>query len=347
MEKIRLGRTNLTVARIGFGGIPIQLPTENEAIKSIRSSLNLGIDFIDTAYMYGTSEERIGKALSRRSNKPIIATKVGSANSEIEGHLNSSLKLLKIESIDLYQFHNVSNFDTLKSILAPWGALSLLKKAKKAGKIKHIGITSHQLDVAIAAVKSEQFETIMYPFNFVANEAENELLKLAEKYDMGFIAMKPFAGGRIKNIKVAIKYLLQFPNVLILPGIADFKQAEEIVNILKSPGMTMRERQEMRHIKEKLDNRICRHCDYCMPCPQGIHLSSALDFEAMTMSFPEDLFYAGPMSGAISMAARCDDCGQCEDKCPYHISVRVLLREYVENYNAGKKRYLSRKAAER
>lgn len=342
MEIIRLGRTDLMVSRIGFGGIPIQLPSEKEAIKSIRNSLDLGINFIDTAYMYGSSEERIGKALVRRKNKPFIATKVSPVNSEIESHLNSSLKLLNIESIDLYQFHNVSNFDTLNSILAAKGPLSLLKKAKKAGRIKHIGISSHQLEVAVAAVKSEQFETIMYPFNFIANEAVDELLKLAGKYDMGFIAMKPFAGGRIKNVKVAIKYLLQFPGVLILPGIATFQQAEEIVKVLEAPRMTAKEQQEMQRIKEQLDHRICRHCDYCMPCPQGIHLSSALDYEAMTMSFPEDLFYNGPMSGAISMAERCDNCGQCEDKCPYHISIRALLREYVASYNAGKKRYLSR-----
>ncbi len=343
MKKIRLGKTNMMVSRIGFGGIPIQRDSEEEAINVVRQSLNLGINYIDTAYAYTTSEASIGKAIARRRQKPFIATKTGADIKEIKPHLQHSLETLGTDAIDLYQFHNVSDFKTLESILAPRGALSILKEAKKMGKIKHIGITSHQIDVAKEAIKSGQFETIMYPFNFITCEAETELLPLARQYDIGFIAMKPFAGGRIKNIPLAIKYLLQFPDVLLLPGIGKVREAEEIVDILKTPQITPKDEREMEKIRQKMSDRICRHCDYCMPCPQGIVISHVMDFEPLSMSFTEEFFYTGNMAGAMAMAANCDNCGECVRKCPYHIPVNEMLAEYVKKYDEGKKLYLNKK----
>ena len=328
------------VSRIGLGGIPIQLQTEDEAIGTIRRSLALGINYIDTSDNYGTSEARIGKAIANRKNKPFIATKVGSQTKEVESHLANSREALGVDSIDLYQFHNVSNFGTLKSILAPNGSLSVLQKVKKAGEIKHIGISSHQIDVAKEAIKSGQFETIMYPFNFITCEAAEELLKLAADYDVGFIAMKPFAGGRIKNIAAAIKYLLQFPNVIVLPGIGNASQVEQIVDILKSPQLTAGDQQIIQRTRDEMSNRICRHCDKCLPCPQNIAVSYVLDFEPLSMSFPGESFYAGPMAAAMAVAATCDNCGQCEPRCPYHIPVRAMLAEYVRKFDSEKRKFL-------
>lgn len=344
MEKIRLGRTDMMVTRIGFGGIPIQRDTEEEAIDVVRQSIDMGINFIDTAHMYTTSEARIGKAIARRRNKPFIATKTGAEASEVKPQLEYSLKTLGIDAIDLYQFHNVSDIKTLEKVLAPKGALSVLKAAKKAGKIKHIGITSHQIDVAKKAVKSGEFETIMYPINFITDEAEKELLPLVRKYDMGFIAMKAFAGGRIRNISLAIKYLLQFPDIMLLPGIGKVSEAKEAVAVLKDPQITEQDRQEMQRIKEKLSRRICRHCDYCMPCPQGIILSAVLDFEAMSKSFSDDFFYSGFMPEVMGELAKCDNCGICVKKCPYHLPVNELLAEYNKTYNEGRKQYLKKHA---
>ncbi len=341
MKTMKLGKTGMEVSRVGFGGIPIQIRTEEEAIDVVRKSLDMGINYVDTAYMYTTSEERIGKAIARRKNKPFIATKTGADVKEIKPHLEHSLKMLGVDAIDLYQFHNVSDFKTLKSILAPKGGLSILKEAKKAGKIRHIGISSHQIDVAKEAIKSGQFETIMYPFNFITCEAETELLPLARKYGMGVIAMKPFAGGRIKNIGVAVKYLLQFQDVLVLPGIGKVSEAKEIVDVLKSPEMTPKDEREMQRIREKMSRRVCRHCDYCMPCPKGIAVSYVMDFEPLSLSFTEETFYAR-MDGAIAVAATCDNCGECVSKCPYNIPVNEVIAEYVKKFGEGKKRLLKK-----
>ena len=326
-----------------MAGYLFERETEEDAIAAVRYSLNMGINFIDTAYAYGTSEERVGKAISRCKRKPFIATKTSADKADITASLERSLKSLGVESIDLYQFHNVSNLKMLKDILTPGGGLSILKEAQKKGQIKHIGISSHQLDVAKEIVKTGEFETIMYPFNFVTCEGI-ELLELARQQDVGFIAMKPFAGGRIKNIAVAIKYLLQFPDVLVLPGIGNTEQAVQILDVLKTPQMMPEEEQEMQTIREEMDRRFCRHCDYCLPCPQGIPVSMVLDFEPLFGSFPEESFYTGDRGEMMITAEKCDNCGECEKKCPYGITIRALITEYVKKYGEGRKKYLPEKS---
>jgi len=344
MEKIRLGKTGMMVSRIGFGGIPIQRIYEDEAIATVRRSLALGINYIDTAYAYGTSEERIGKAIGGQRQWVILATKTAPVRTDINTHLEHSLGSLQVASIDLYQFHNVSDFKTLEDILAPGGQLDIVKEARKAGVVKHIGISSHQIDVAIEAVKSEQFETIMYPFNFVMREAEDNLIPLARKLDVGFIAMKPFAGGRIKQIALAIKYLLQFPDILILPGIGRIQEAEEIVKVMDNPGLTGAEKQEIERLTEVYSRRFCRHCDFCMPCPKGIAISFVLDWEPLSTSFPIENMYTGHMAAMMEQVTQCDRCGICESKCPYHLPIVQLINEYYRQYETGKKGLLSRKS---
>jgi len=344
MEKIRLGKTNMMVSRIGFGGIPIQKDTEADAVAVVKKSLELGINYIDTAYAYGTSEVRIGKALKGLHQRPFIATKTSPEREGIKDHIKHSLNTLGIDSIDLYQFHNVSDINTLKNILTPGGPLEILQEAKKAGQIKHIGISSHQIDVAKEIVKSGQFETIMYPFNFVMCEAADELLQLARKFDMGVIAMKPFAGGRIANITLAIKYLWQYPDVVILPGIATIKELAQIIRVLEMPQMMPEEQQELLRLRETYTTRFCRHCDYCMPCPQSIVVSHVMDYEPLSMSFPGENFYLGPMGDVFADAAKCDNCGKCDAKCPYNIPVSAMLAEYVRDFAAKKKKYQAQKS---
>jgi predicted aldo/keto reductase-like oxidoreductase len=183
----------------------------------------------------------------------------------------------------------------------------------------------------------------MYPFNFVTCEGI-ELLELARQQDMGFIAMKPFAGGRIKDIAVAIKYLLRFPDVLVLPGLGNIDQAKQTLSVLKNPQMMPEEEQAMQNIREEMDRRFCRHCDYCLPCPQGIPVSMVLDYEPLSLSFPEESFYTGHMGEMMVLAEKCDDCGECEKKCPYNITVRAMITEYVQMFHDGRKKYLAKKS---
>jgi len=339
MEKVRLGRTDMMVSRIGFGGIPINGITEDDAIAVVKRSLDLGINYIDTAPMYGTSEERIGKAIAGREGV-LLTTKTHAMNhEEVKNDLDNSLKTLGREAIDLYQFHSVSDFKTYESITAPNGLLSVVQEARQAGKIKHIGISSHQIDVAKAAIISGYFETIMFPFNFIANEAADELLPLAREHDVGFIAMKSLAGGRIDNIKIAMKYLFQFPDIVVLPGIGKIEEIEEIIGILEDPQMTPAEQDEMLRLREQLSPRFCRHCDYCQPCSQNLAIVMLMDFEAISRAFSPERLYEGDFAETFKVAATCDDCGECEKRCPYDVKIRELISEYVAQYEDGRQEY--------
>ena len=204
------------VTRVGFGGIPIQRLTENEAIDVVKKCFELGINFFDTANGYTTSEERIGKALKGYRENVILATKTHARNpEELSKNLELSLKRLNVDYIDLYQFHGVSDFPSLDKILEPDGVMAAVENARDKGIVRHIGITSHQIDVAKKAVSSGWFETIMFPFNFIESEVADELIPLCRKLDVGFICMKPMAGGLVDNASIAIKYLITVSEILL------------------------------------------------------------------------------------------------------------------------------------
>jgi len=341
MEKIRLGKTNLMVTRIGFGGIPIQRLNENDAVAVVKRCLDLGINFIDTANAYSTSEERIGKAIAGRREGLILATKTTSRSGKgVKAHIEQSLKQLGVDSLDLYQFHSVSDFGSLDMVLAPDGPMAAVEEAKKAGKIKHVGITSHQIDVAKKAVATGRFETIMFPFNFVTDEAERELLPLAREHDVGFIDMKPLAGGMITTAKIAFKYLFQFPDVATIPGIEKLHEIDEIVDILNRPlKLTAAEKKEMQKLKQQLGTRFCHRCDYCQPCKEGIAISTVMIYPSLAARLPSNQLYSGFWSAVMDKAAACSLCGECEERCPYHLPIRDMIAEHYEQYERDKTNY--------
>jgi predicted aldo/keto reductase-like oxidoreductase len=341
MEKVRLGKTGMMVSHVGFGGIPIQRDSEEESIAVVRRCIELGVNFIDTANAYTTSEGRIGKAISGRREGLILATKTHERSSEgIENHLQQSLKQLGVESIDLYQFHNVSDSNALNALLDPNGPFATAEKAKRDGKIKHIGITSHSMDIAKEAVKTDRFETIMFPFNFITSEPVDELLPLAREHDVGFIAMKPLGGGTLSNATIAFKYLLQFPDVVPIPGIEKPHEIDEIVQILDGPWqMTEEEQGEMHRLREELGTRFCRRCDYCQPCEEEIPISMVMVSDSFAKRFPPERFFSGRIADNLAKAANCTECGDCEERCPYDLPIREILAERVEWYSEAKKRY--------
>lgn len=341
MEKIRLGKTEMMVSKLGFGGIPIQRVTEEEAIAVVRRCLEMGITFIDTANAYTTSEERIGHTLAGQPQKPIIATKSGHRERQgIERHLALSLERLRVDSIDLYQFHGVSDSRSLDMVLDTDGPMAAVKESKKAGKIKHIGITSHSMDTAKEAVKTDQFETIMFPFNFITYEAADELLPLCREHDVGFIAMKPLAGGLLDNVTIAFKYLFQFPDIVPIPGIEKPHEIEEIVQLLAgSWEMTESEEREMEQLREELGTRFCRRCEYCQPCPEEIRISTVMNIRSFAKRMPPQRIFTGVFAGVMDTAANCTECGDCEEKCPYHLPISEMITEQVEWYREEKRKY--------
>ncbi len=334
MKTIRLGKTGLEVSRVGFGGIPTQRLAEDEAIKVVQRCLDLGITFLDTANAYSTSEERIGKAIAGRREQVVIATKTTARDrATAQQHLELSLKRLNTDYIDLWQFHNVSTFEAYEQVLAPNGAVEAAQEALRAGKIRHIGLSVHSMDVALKAVPSGYFETVQFPFNFVTNEAATELIPLAQKHDVGFIAMKPMAGGLLDNAVLAIKYLLQFDHVVPDPGIERVEEIEEIVGIVQGPWeLTSRKWQEIERIRAQVGTRFCRRCGYCQPCLQGVSIVLIMNLRSFWKRLPAERFSTGWLAKALESTDNCIECGECEDKCPYDLPIREMIVENMAFY---------------
>ena len=345
MQTLRLGKTNLMVSRLGFGGIPIQRLKEDEAVALLKRVLELGITFLDTANGYSTSEERIGKAIQGKRNKVFIATKSGARNREdLEKNMALSFKRLATDYIDVYQFHGVNDIKSLDKIVEPGGPYEAAAAARKAGKIGHIGITSHQIDVAKKAVQMDLFETLMFPFNFITDEAATQLLPLCRQHDVGFIIMKPLAGGMVDNARIAFKYLVQFKDAVAIPGIEKISEIEEIVKYYQATQtMTSAEKEEMKQIKEGLGKHFCHRCDYCQPCTAGIPISMVMTAGSFYKRLPPERFYSDMVGGAMKKAADCSECGECEARCPYDLPIRDKLKEQVAWYNDLLERYQKQK----
>ena len=341
MDKIRLGKTGLMVTRLGFGGIPIQRLSIDEAAAVVRRCIELGINYIDTANAYTTSEECIGKAIAGRRKDVIIATKSGGrTRADVEKHFALSLKHLGTDYIDLYQFHNIADKDHYDKVMAPGGPMEFVEAQKKAGVIRHIGVTSHSMDMAKEMVASDIFETILFPFNFVTDEAATELLPLCRKHDVGFIVMKPLAGGMLDNATLCFKYLFQFPDILSIPGIEKVEEIEEIVGILNGPQkMTPAEEREMAQIREELGPSFCHRCDYCRPCTVDIPISSVMISPSFFKRQPPERFFVGNTAEAVMKAADCTECGKCEERCPYHLHIIDTLKERVVWFREEKAKY--------
>ncbi len=340
METMRLGKTDLQVTKLGFGGIPIQRLSEEGAVEVVKKCIDLGINFIDTANGYTTSEERIGKAVKGIREKVIIATKTGARDRKTaEEHLKLSLKRLQTDYIDIYQFHGVSTPEHLTAVLEG-GLYTMAEEAKKAGIIRHISITSHSMDMAKKEGETDMFETIMYPFNVITSEPADELLPLCRKHDVGFLAMKPMAGGMLDNPTITFKYLRQFPNVLALVGIEKIAEIEEIVKLYEGPAeMTAAEKQRMQAMIDNLGKKFCRRCDYCQPCTVGIPISQVMTAQSFFKRMPPERFFGGMFDEAMKKATECVQCGECETRCPYNLPIMEMVADFAKWYYDEKETY--------
>ncbi|MBN1814284.1 MAG: aldo/keto reductase [Anaerolineae bacterium] len=334
MITTRLGETDLQVSRIGIGGIPLQRPSEEQAIQVVRRAIELGVNFIDTAAGYGNSEERIGKALVGRRDRVVVATKSGQpGKAGAAAELERSLKRLGTDVIDIWQLHGVSSAETYARVTGPGGSLEAAQEALQAGKIRHIGLSSHNLDVAMEAVRSGLFETVQFPFNYVTREPADELIPLAKAHDVGFIGMKPFAGGMLGNAALSIKYVLQFDSVVPDPGIEKVEEIEEIVAIVESENwaLTPQELEQIEARRAELGTQFCRQCGYCQPCPEGVQIPMVMITQGMWKLWPWEVFFDW-MGRVIDGARNCVQCGECEAKCPYQLPIREMIAENIAFY---------------
>jgi predicted aldo/keto reductase-like oxidoreductase len=333
-EKI-LGKTGLKVKTFGFGGIPIQRVSEDEAIEVVRKCYDLGLNYYDTARNYSNSEERIGKALEDVREDIYLATKSNKRTAEsLNKELEISLKNLRTDYIDVYQLHNISNEEQWKQIREVGGALEAVQEAKQEGKINHVSVTSHSPALSLEIVKSGIFSTLMIPYNYLTTEPEKELLPLCKKHNVGTIIMKPFGGGAFSNANTAMKFVLNNPDVdIVIPGMMTVQEVEKNYEVWQGDlSLSEKELNLIEQDKLELGDQFCRACNYCQPCPQGIPISFILRAEKQMlrrMGWSERRIKA--VKEAKEKLDTCIDCGECEDRCPYELPIRELLPQVMNS----------------
>jgi predicted aldo/keto reductase-like oxidoreductase len=333
MRYFELGKTGLPVSEVGFGGIPIIRLATDEAVRVLRHARDRGITFYDTANAYRDSEEKIGRAFSGMRDKVVIATKTirRDAIGAIE-QLDNSLAKMRTDYIDLYQLHQIAHDEEWQKVTAPGGALEAVLKAKEAGKVRHIGVTSHSLEMAIKLVKSGLFSTIQFPFNFIESDACIELFPTSRELGVGIMVMKPFAGGVIDNADIVFKFLRQYPEAIPLPGFDSVRSVDEVVGIYDRPNLVSdKDKAIMDEYRNKLGKAFCRRCEYCQPCPQGVMITMAMGYPIFVSRMGPEVateFACIPMESI----PQCEECGKCIQLCPYDLPIPEILRRNYELY---------------
>ena len=289
-----------------------------------------GVNYIDTARGYTVSEEYLGYALEGIRDRFVLATKSMSRTAQaMEQDIAISMEKLRTDYIDLYQIHNPT-LEDLEKVTAPGGALEALQKAKAEGKIGHIGITLHSADLFAKAVELEWVETIMFPYNIVETQGQNLIAKCAEK-NIGFIAMKPLAGGAIDDARLAMRFLVNDSNVsVIIPGMATVEEAQQnIAAASDASALTDQEQEKMEKIRRELGTNFCRRCRYCEPCSAGISIYSVFLLEGYYNRYGLQDWAKARYNGMSAKASDCMDCGVCETRCPYNLPIRQMLKNAV------------------
>ena len=325
---IRLGKSGLHVSRIGFGGIPIQRLSEGETIKVLRRALDGGINWIDTANGYGTSEQRIGKAIRKyRREEVLLFTKgPGRTPTALAEQIELSLQRLQTGYVDLYQFHNVPDARTWREMLEG-GAMDTLQAYREQGKIRHIGASAHTREAALAIIEQPEIEVLQYPFNFIVHEEGMEILEACRRRDIGFIAMKPFGGGALDNAAACIRFVLSVPGVAADPGFEHMEEVDEVLALWKEgPPLSAEDRRAIERLRKELGTRFCRRCGYCSPCPHGVQIISLMTMESIVKRFPGHMLSEDWIAGSGQSLENCIECGQCEEKCPYKLPIMEEIR---------------------
>jgi len=337
MEKVRLGRTNLIVTKLGWGGIPIQRVGERDAVSVIQAVIEMGVDLLDTARAYTNSEHRIGLAL-QKTNKPVIlSTKSLVRTPMIYNEVHESLKQMKVKKINLYHLHGVSNFEEYEKVMAPGGAYDGLKRARDEGWIDHIGITSHNLKVLERAVQEGHFEVIMACYSFLEPDAAQKVFPLAKENDIGVLAMKPFSGGVIEEAGPALRFVLSTADIVPIPGSETLEKARENWKVFtEGDSPTEEDRERTEAIKKEFDRQFCRRCDYCQPCTEKINIQFAIGLKTIIKRFGTQVQEIGWMKDLIEKARNCSECGECLPRCPYQLPIPDMMKENLAWFDSLK-----------
>lgn len=333
MEYRILGKTGLKISRMGFGGIPIQRVDQEATKKLMQRLVDEGINYIDTAKGYTVSEAYLGYALEGIRDKFVLATKSMSRTKEaMAKDIQSSLEALRTDYIDLYQVHN-PNMEQLDTVIGDGGALEALLEAKEKGMIGHIGLTAHSLEVFERAIEYDWVETIMFPYNFIELQGE-ALIKKCQEKNIGFIDMKPLAGGAIEDATLALRFICQNPDVtVVIPGMADEKEIDENIKACTdlSP-LDKAELSKIETIRKQLGSQFCRRCNYCAPCTVGIAIPSVFLFAGYLERYNLENWARERYASLAVKASQCIECGICETRCPYELPIRDMLKKCAQEF---------------
>lgn len=335
MQYVQLGRTGLQISRLGFGGIPIQRIDQPGTRELLKAAHEAGINYIDTARAYTVSESWIGQSLEELGLRDsfVLATKCRAlTKAEMEAELAASLKNLRTDHIELYQFHNPSMED-LKKILAPGGSMEALLEAKAKGVVGHIGLTAHLAAVFEAALEVPEIETIMFPYNIVEQQGA-ELIERCARAGKGFIDMKPLAGGAIEDGRLALRYVLSNPYVTVaIPGMAAPEELESNVKGAENVDpLTPEEESACQQVRDALGTQFCRRCNYCAPCTVGISIPNVFLFQGYLNRYGLEGWSRERYATLPVKASACVECGACETRCPYNLPIRSMMKKAAEDF---------------
>ena len=330
--KVKLGNTGIIVNKNGFGALPIQRVSAESAMKILRMAYDGGINFFDTARAYSDSEEKIGKAFEGidRSSYYIATKTTAKTGGQLFSDLAASLKNLKTDYIDVYQFHFAQKCFRPED---EDGVYAAALQAKKEGKIRHIGITTHLLNVAEEAIESGLYETLQFPFAYISSEKEIALAKKCETAGMGFIGMKGLAGGLLTNSKLCYWFACQHEAALPIWGVQSEAELAEFLSYQDNPPVMD---EEMKAVYEKdlkeLSGEFCRGCGYCMPCPKGIQINNCARISQLLRRSPSANWLNEEWKSNMARIKECIHCNQCASKCPYGLDTPKLLEKNLEDY---------------
>lgn len=334
MEKVRLGRTNLSVTRLGWGGIPIQRVNEEEAVSVITALIEMGVDLLDTARGYTNSEYRIGLALQKTDRPVILSTKSTVRTEKIYEEVHRSLKEMQVKKISIYHLHAVNHFQDYEKVMRAGGAYGGLKRARREGLIDYIGITSHNLKVLERAIEDGYFDVIMACYSFLEPDAAEKVFPLARARDIGILTMKPFSGGVIAEAGSALRFVLSTPNIVPIPGSENLEQASENWEIFRTGhSLTQKDEEYIERLRKELNQQFCRRCDYCQPCSEKISIQHILGLKTIVKRFGPVTEELDWFHSLVERARNCSECGDCLPRCPYELPIPKLIRENLAWYD--------------
>lgn len=332
IKKIRLGKTDLWVTKTAFGALPVQRIGPADAKRLLRRAYDSGINYFDTANAYSDSEEKIGEALHDVRHSIVISTKSGGGSKKtVQAHIEESLRRMRTDYIDIFQFHNPAQMPDIDD---PDGPFAAALEAQKKGYVRHIGITNHRLKVALAAIESGNFETLQFPFSYLSSEQDIALVKACKTHDMGFIAMKGLSGGMLNNAAACYAFMQQHDNVVPIWGIQHEWELDQWLELTeKNQQMTPELLSVIDKDRKDLAHNFCRSCGYCLPCTVGIDIPQAARMAMLLRRAPYQEYMTDEWHAKMHKVEECVHCDLCKSRCPYNLDTPELLAAMLKDYD--------------